>query len=66
MSPDSLQLALTTKPLVHINCLKKMVYDSSYFATCNRFFAYTTVVLGLIKMNIKARHEIRIFLSANL
>ena len=28
----------TTKPLIRINCWKKPVYDSSYFATCNRFF----------------------------
>ena len=38
MSPNSLQLTLTTKPLVLINCLKKTAYDSSYFATCNWFF----------------------------
>ena len=41
MSLDSMLLALTTKPLVRINCSKKMVYDSSYFATCNRFFLRT-------------------------
>ena len=29
---------LTTQPLVRINCMKKTVYDSSYFATCNWFF----------------------------
>ena len=34
MSPDSLLLTLTTKPLVHINCWEKTVYDSSYYATC--------------------------------
>ena len=38
MSPDSLRPVLTTKPLVRINCSKKTVYDSSYFATCNWFF----------------------------
>ena len=38
MLPDSLQPVLTTKPLVHINCAKKTVYDSSYFATCNQLF----------------------------
>ena len=38
ISPDSLRLTLTTKPLVRINCSEKAVYDSSYFATCNRFF----------------------------
>ena len=38
MSPDSLRHAITTKPLVRIDCSKKTVYDSSYFATCNRFF----------------------------
>ena len=34
-SPDSLQPVSTTKPLVRVNCSKKTVYDSSYFATCN-------------------------------
>ena len=38
MSPDFLQLVLTTKPLVRINSLKKTVYESLYFATCNCFF----------------------------
>ena len=38
MSPDSLPLASTTKPLCHIKCWKKTVYDLSYFATCNRIF----------------------------
>ena len=32
---NSLLLTLTTKPLVHISYLKKMVYLSLYFATCN-------------------------------
>ena len=37
------------------------------FATCNRlFFACRIVVLGLFKLNIKARHKIREFLNANL
>ena len=30
------------------------------------FFAYRTVILGLFKLNIKARHEVREFLNANL
>ena len=30
------------------------------------FFAYRTVVLGFFNLNIKARHEIREFLNANL
>ena len=38
ISPDILQLTLTTKSLIRINCLKKTVYNSSYFATCNWFF----------------------------
>ena len=37
-SPDSLRPGLTTKPLVRINCRKKTVHDSSYFATFNWFF----------------------------
>ena len=35
--PNSLQLTLTTKPLVCIKCPKETVYDSLYFVTCNRF-----------------------------
>ena len=69
MSPDSLKPVLITKPLVCINWSKKTVYDSSYFATCKWFLAYRsnrTVVLGFFKLNIKARHEIREFLNANL
>ena len=34
-TPDSLWPVLTTKPLVRINGLKKTVYDSPYFTTCN-------------------------------
>ena len=66
ISPDSLLPASTTKPWVRISYMKKTVYDSSFFASCNRFFAYRTVVLGLFKLNIKAGHEIRKFFSANL
>ena len=58
MVPNSLLLALPTKLLVGINCLKKMVHDSLYFTTCKRFFAYRTVIHGLFQLNIKARHEI--------
>ena len=34
----SLQPVLTTKQLVRINRSKQRVFDSSYLATCNRFF----------------------------
>ena len=34
MSPDYLRLALTTQPLVHNNCSKKTVYESSYYLNC--------------------------------
>ena len=37
-SPDPLQPVLITMPLIRIIWLKKMVYDSSYFATCNWIF----------------------------
>ena len=57
-SPGTLRLTLTTKPWIRISSLKKTVYHSFYFATCNRFFAYRTAVLGLFKLNVKARHEI--------
>ena len=35
-------------------------------ATCNRFIASRIVVLRLLMLNIKARHEIPKFLNANL
>ena len=34
VSPDYLRLALTTQPLVHNNCSKKTVYESSYYLNC--------------------------------
>ena len=37
-SQNSLRLTLTTKALVRIIYSKNSVYDSSYFATFNRFF----------------------------
>ena len=40
--------------------------DSSYLATLNRFFSNRIVVLGLLRLNIKARHDIPEFLNANL
>ena len=60
-SPDSLEL---TYPLGHetgmssylmIDLAKKTVYESSYLATWNLFFACRIVVLGLLRLNIKAR-----------
>ena len=41
-------------------------YDLLYLATCNQCFAYKTFVLRLFKLNIKARHEIPVFLNAKL
>ena len=65
--PILLLLTLTTKPLVRINHLKKKIYDSLYFPTCNQFcFAYRTVAVRFFKLNIKARHEILELLNANL
>ena len=34
MSPVNLRQALTTQPLVLINCLEKTEYDSSYYLNC--------------------------------
>ena len=39
--------------------------DSSYLATLNRFFSNRIVVLGLLRLNIKARHDIPEFLNTN-
>ena len=36
MSPDSLEIALTTEPWVHIDLLWKKVHDSRYLATWNQ------------------------------
>ena len=66
MSPGSMWLALSTKPSVHIALSRKTVYDSSHLATLNRFFSYRIVMLGLLKLNIKARHYIPEFLIATL
>ena len=45
--------------------LKTVCYQQCV-ATCNRFLACRIVVLGLIRLNIKARHDIPEFLNANL
>ena len=70
ISPDSLRLTLTTKPLVRVGWWIKRLHDSSYFATSNRFFAYRTVVLDysswISRPESAARHEIPEFLYANL
>ena len=34
ISPDHLRPALTTQPLVHVNCPKKTVYGASYYLNC--------------------------------
>ena len=68
MSPDSLLLALTTQPLVFISNRKQTVHDSSYFTTCNQFFCvlWQDCHARILNLNIKARHDIREFLKANL
>ena len=38
VSPDSLQLTLTTKPWIRVNLMKKKVYYLKFFSTCNLFF----------------------------
>ena len=59
-------LFLTTEPWICVSLQKQKVYFSLFLATCNRFFACRIVVLGLLRLNIKARHEIPEFLNANL
>ena len=61
-------IALTTasEPTFDINPAKKTVHYSSHLATLNRFFACRIVDLRLLKLNIKARHNILEFLTTNL
>ena len=66
MSPNSLQLTSTTKPLV---CTNFRVLEKQYMTRCisppaTNFFPYRIVVLGSFKLNIKAGHEVREFLNA--
>ena len=65
MSPDSLWLTSTTKQYVHISSPKKWYMTRCISQPATDFFAYRIVVLGLFKLYIKARHEIREFLNAN-
>ena len=44
---------------------KKKVYESSYLTTLNQFFACTIVIFGLLKLNIKAMHDIPESLTAS-
>ena len=55
MSPDSLQLTLTTKSLVHIKYLKTTIYESSYFATCNWFFCIQDCCSGIVQVEYQGR-----------
>ena len=58
--------ATSLKPLNRINRWKKRYMTRRISPLANDFFAYRTVVLGFFKLNIKARHEIRELLNANL
>ena len=64
-SPDPLQFALTTEPWLRIDVQIKMVYNSSYLATWNPFFACRIVILWLLRLNMKARFYIPEFLNAS-
>ena len=64
--PDSLQLTLITKPWVRVSLQENILYNLTCLATGNRFFECRTVVLRLLRLNIKARHENPEFLNANL
>ena len=59
MLPDSLQLALTTEPSVHINLQKKIVFNLSRIA-CRIF------ILELLNSNIEVRQDTPKFLTENL
>ena len=59
-SPESLLPALTTKPFVLINCLKKWYMTRRISPPATNFLQYRTV--GFFNLNMKARHEIREFL----
>ena len=65
-SLDLLPLTLTTEPYICIDLSKKSVYDLLYLTTWNRFSACRIVVLGLLRLNIKARHDIPKFMNAKL
>ena len=69
--PGLLETAWTTEPWVCMKLYpssKKTGYDSSYLATWNLFFAcrIMIVVFRLLRLNIKARHNIPEFLNTNL
>ena len=63
MTSDTLPLTLTTKPLVCMNCLKKTVYHSSYFATCNKFFSIQDCRTWIFQVEYQGQTE---FLNTNL
>ena len=72
-SPDTLETASITEPWVHINLPKKTLNDLLYQRQCisqpgswNLLFACRIVVLRLLRLIIKARHDIPEFLYANL
>ena len=46
--------------------MKKMVHESSSLATWNCLFVCRIVVLGFLRLNINARHDIPDFLNATL
>ena len=45
--------------------MKKTVHELLFLATWNLFFVCRIVVLGLLRLNIKARHYIPEFLTWN-
>ena len=61
MLPDSLLLALTTKPSVHINQLKNSRHDLSCqtcLVTLNQLFACRLVILGLHNWQVERQGHI--------
>ena len=63
MSPDSLQLALTTKPLVYIDLPEKNSTESSYSATLKLIFECRIFIFRMLKSNIEVRQDTTEFLA---
>ena len=70
-SPDPLHPVLTTRSTTRLShWFTSIIGEKRYMShrispPATDFFPYRTVVLGVFKLNIKARQEIREFLNAN-
>ena len=66
MSPDSLLPILTTSLYFHIDLKKKGFTSSKLVATIHPFLACRIVIVGLLRLSIKARQDIPEFSTAIL